>query len=168
MPHNLVLQLLGGLVVLAVVGWAGWRWRVTPQPLAPAVLETGEDSEPEPEEWPRSRRVVWITEAEMDRRGIPWEQRVADPKAKAIWACQRLVDEVSEDAPYLPALRSFQLSVEAWEEAPGQSATLGWEVYRDLGRLEKALGVRLPRHVSQAVLKVVSATPPQPKMSKEV
>lgn len=168
MPADLILQLLGGLVVLAVVGWAGWRWRVTPQPLAPVVLETGEDSEPEPEEWPRSRRVVWITEAEMDRRGIPWEQRVADPKDKAIWACFQLADEIAEASPHLPALQSFLRNLVAWEQSLGQSAGLGWAVYRDLGKLENALGASLPPHVSQGVLKAVSATPPAADIAKEL
>ncbi|UXC90513.1 hypothetical protein EGM87_15990 [Sphingobium sp. RSMS] len=168
MSADLFLHLLGGLTVLAVVGWAGWRWWDPPQPLTPAVLETGEDSEPEPEEWPRSRRVVWITEAEMDRQGIPWKQRVADPKAKAIWACRTLADEVSEAAPYLPALGAFLGSLEAWKEAPGQASPLGWRVFRDLGRLEKAMGKRLPQHVSQTVLKAISAIPPKAQKSKEV
>jgi hypothetical protein len=168
MSADLFLQLLGGLMVLAVVGWAGWRWRVPPQSLAPAVLETGEGSEPEPEEWPRSRRSISASVIQTTRRGIPWEQRIGNPKDTAIWCCQRVAEEASEVAPYLPALTAFRTSVEAWEAASGQSAALGWEVYRELGRLEKAMGVRVASHVSQAVLKAVSATPPQAKTSKEV
>ena len=168
MGHDLLFGLVGGLVVLAVAVWAAWRWKVPPQALEARVLETGDDAEPEPEEWPLSRRVFWITEAEMDRRGIPWEQRVADPKDKAVWACRHLADEIAGTAPYLPALGSFLASVRTWEDAAGQSAGLGWAVYRDLGKLEKAVGFPLPSHIAQAVLKAVSATPPQPKQSKEV